>query len=54
MRKSSLDNRMTPLLSLFGVSDYWHVDENGKVSIGSYSEEYKEAIKQVSQWYAEG
>lgn len=54
MRKSSLDNRMTPLLSLFGVSDYWHVDENGKVSIGTYSEEYKEAIKQVSQWYAEG
>lgn len=54
MRQSSLDNRMTPLLSLFGVSDYWHVDENGKVSIGTYSQDYKEAIKNISQWYKEG
>lgn len=54
MRQSSLDNRMTPLLSLFGVSDYWHVNDDGSVSIASYSQEYKEAVKMVSQWYAEG
>lgn len=54
IREYSLDNRLTPLLSLFGVSDYWHVDENGKVGIGSYSEEYKDAIKEASRWYAEG
>ncbi len=54
MRQSSLDNRMTPLLALFGVSDYWHVDDNGTVSIGTYSQEYKDAIKNISQWYSEG
>lgn len=54
MRETSTDNKLTPLLSLFGVSDFWHTDENGVVSIGTYSPEYKEAIKNVSQWYAEG
>lgn len=54
MRETSTDNKLTPLLSLFGISDFWHTDENGVVSIGTYSSEYKDAIKNISQWYSEG
>lgn len=47
-------NKLLGPLSLFGVSDYWHTNKDGKVQIGLYTPEYKEAIKNVSKWYAEG
>jgi len=48
------DNKVLSALSLFGVSDYWHTDKNGKVSLGLYTPEYKQSIKNVSKWYSEG
>ena len=48
------ENKLEGLLPLFGINDYWHLNKEGKVAIGLYTPEYKEAIKQVSQWYAEG
>ena len=53
-RLTNTDNVLKGLLSLFGIQDAWHTDEEGNVGVGLYSEEYKEAIKSVSQWYAEG
>jgi len=50
----SESNKLLGPLSLFGVSDYWHINKEGKVQIGLYTQEYKEAIKNVSKWYAEG
>ncbi len=47
-------NKLIGLLALFGVNDYWHINKEGKVAIGLYTPEYKEAMKSVSQWYAEG
>lgn len=47
-------NKLVGLLPVFGINDYWHINKNGKVAIGMYTPEYKEAIKSVSQWYAEG
>ncbi|MDI6619375.1 MAG: extracellular solute-binding protein [Clostridiales bacterium] len=48
------DNKVLSVLSLFGVSDYWHTNANGKVELGLYTPEYKQAIKNVSKWYSEG
>ena len=48
------DNKVLSVLALFGVSDYWHTNDEGKVAIGLYTDAYKDAIKNVSQWYAEG
>ena len=53
-RLTNTNNVLKGLLSLFGIQDAWHTDEEGNVGVGLYSEEYKEAIKSVSQWYAEG
>ena len=53
-RLTNTDNVLKGLLSLFGIQDARHTDEEGNVGVGLYSEEYKEAIKSVSQWYAEG
>lgn len=53
MRTSSADHTLIPLLGLFGVNDQWHTTADGTVQIGTYTEGYKEAIKSVSQWYAE-
>lgn len=53
-RLTNTDNVLKGLLSLFGIQDAWHTDEEGNVGVGLYSEEYKEAIKSVSQWYADG
>lgn len=53
-RLANTDNVLKGLLSLFGIQDAWHTDEEGNVGVGLYSDEYKEAIKSVSQWYAEG
>lgn len=47
-------NVLKGVLSLFGVQDAWHIGKDGKVAIGLYTEGYKEAIKNVSKWYAEG
>ncbi len=51
---SPQDNKVLSVLSLFGVSDYWHTNKNGKVEIGLYTPEYKQAIKNVAKWYSEG
>lgn len=48
------DNKVLSVFSLFGVSDYWHTDKNNKISLGLYTPEYKQAIKNVSKWYSEG
>lgn len=48
------DNKVISVLSLFGVNDAWHLDKDGKVALGLYTEGYKEAIKNTSKWYAEG
>jgi putative aldouronate transport system substrate-binding protein len=48
------ENKVLSVLSLFGVSDYWHTNKNGKVQLGLYTPEYKQAIKNVAKWYAEG
>lgn len=53
-RLGNTDNVLKGLLSLFGVQDAWHTDAQGRVQIGLYTQEYKDAIKSVSQWYAEG
>ena len=44
-RLTNTDNVLKGLLSLFGIQDAWHTDEEGNVGVGLYSEEYKEAIK---------
>lgn len=49
-----LDNKVLSVMSLYGVSDYWHLDKDGKVEIGLYTPEAKDAIKAVSKWYSEG
>ena len=41
------------LLGLFGASTGFYV-ENGKVKYGPKEERFKEAVKEVSKWYAEG
>lgn len=48
------DNKLLALMSLFGVSDYWHSDKNGMVRTGMYTSEYKNAVKNMSKWYADG
>lgn len=48
------DNKVLSVLSLFGVSDYWHLNREGKAETGLYTPAYKEAIKNVSEWYAQG
>ncbi len=48
------ENKVKSPLALFGVTDYWHTNEEGDVAIGLYTQEYKEAVKNVSQWYSEG
>lgn len=54
MRLTAIDNRLYPLLSLFGISDFFHDDGNGNVKIGSYSDDLKDAMVRISQWYADG
>lgn len=48
------DNKVLSVMSLYGVSDYWHLNKEGKVAIGLYTPEAKEAIKNASKWYNEG
>jgi putative aldouronate transport system substrate-binding protein len=48
------DNKLLSVFSLYGVSDYWHTDKNGKVRLGLYTPEYKNAMKNVSKWFADG
>ena len=47
-------NVLKGVFSLFGVQDAWHINKDGKVAIGLYTDGYKEAVKSVSQWYKEG
>lgn len=53
-RGGESENKLDGLLSLFGISDFWHLNQDGKVAIGLYTPEYKEAVKMAHQWYAEG
>lgn len=41
------------LLSLFGVKTKWGV-KDGRVTYGEYTPEYKDAMKNIAQWYKEG
>lgn len=41
------------IVNLFGARTGWYID-NGKVKLGEYTPEYKEAITNVAKWYAEG
>jgi len=46
-----------PLLQLFGVQGDWNgwfVDENGVVGHGMLSEEYRDGLIELAQWYADG
>lgn len=47
-------NVLQGILSMFGINEHMHTDEAGKVEYGCYTPEYKEAMKNISQWYAEG
>lgn len=51
---NDLTGNITALFSLFGVNTTFYLDENGEVQLGAYTPEFKEAMKDVSQWYAEG
>lgn len=53
-RLGSGSNVLIGLFSLFGIQDNWYSDEQGKVGVGLYTQEYKDAVKNISQWYAEG
>lgn len=53
-RGGESENKLDGLLSLFGISDFWHLNKDGKVAIGLYTPEYKEAAKLAHQWYSEG
>ncbi|MFI3226172.1 MAG: extracellular solute-binding protein [Clostridia bacterium] len=52
-RKTADTNYIMPLLQLFGVNGYWHVND-GQVQIGTYHEDYKAAMQGISEWYDEG
>lgn len=47
-------NTLIGLLSLFGVNSYWHVGKDGQVAYGQYTPQFKSAMQEISQWYAEG
>ena len=42
------------LYQLFGAKGGYYINENGGISFGAIEEEYKNAIKSIAQWYAEG
>ncbi len=42
------------LFSLFGVNLKFHTNSDGKVELGAYTPEMKEAMKNVSQWCNDG
>jgi len=53
--RTTYDNKLLSMLSIFGISDYWAInDKTGKVQIGTYTNEYKNAMKELSKWYSEG
>ena len=49
-----LTGNITSLFSLYGVNTTFHIGKDGKVALGAYSPAFKDAMKSVSQWYAEG
>jgi len=50
-RNGSIDG----LSQLWGLNtDYWGVDEDGKVYFGKVTPEYKVAITEIAKWYEEG
>lgn len=49
---SDLTGGLTALFSLYGVNTTFYV-EDGKIGIGINTPEFKEAMKNVSKWYAE-
>lgn len=48
-----LTGNITSLFSLFGVNSTFYV-EDGKVKVGAYTPEFKQAMEGVSKWYNEG
>lgn len=43
------------LLQFWGITDGWMVDDKtGKVEFGKVTDSYKDAIKELAQWYADG
>ncbi len=49
------DKGIWPLVQLWGAHENWYVDEDDdKVYYGKVEEEYKTALKELSQWYADG
>lgn len=51
---SDLTGGTSALYSLFGVNTTFHINQEGKIALGAYTPEFKEAMKCVSEWYAEG
>lgn len=47
-------NVLQGILSLFGINEHIHTNAEGKITYGPYTPEYKDAMKNVSEWYAEG
>jgi len=45
---------LNPLFALFGTQQSGYMPENGKVVFTPVTEKYKEAVKAISSWYAEG
>lgn len=43
-----------PLYSMYGVNITFHINRENQVALGAYTSEFKEAMKQISKWYAEG
>ncbi len=48
------DNEATRLTHFWGARTDFYVDDSGKVQHGFASEAFKEGIKNVAKWYAEG
>ncbi len=48
-------NGRTPILMWpFGITEDWCLDENGKVQYGQYTENYREYLTLMNDWYTKG
>ncbi|MDR1600406.1 MAG: extracellular solute-binding protein [Oscillospiraceae bacterium] len=48
------DTGIWPLLELWNAENGWYIKEDGKIYQGRAQEEYKAALKELAQWYADG
>lgn len=53
-RYTSSNVSTASILQIFGISDFFHVANDGQVKMGLYTEEYKDAMLHLGQWYADG